>query len=304
MKKILFILICFINFSNLLAVESKIVYRIQNEIITNIDIKNEYKYLLILNKNLENLDKEKIFKIAKKSIIRETIKKNELIKNNIDLNIDIPYQDELLKNIYVNLKLNSLDGFKKYLKMYDLNFETISKKITIEALWNVLVIKKYGSQVEIDLKSLKNEIKNKKLITKKYLLSEIVFEINNKDELEKKYKEIIKSIDNIGFENTVSIYSVSDTNKVGGNIGWINKSSLNKVIGENISSLSLGDVSRPFLIPSGVLVLKINEVKEEVKKIDFDLELTNAVNFEREKQLRQFSKIYFDKTKKNLELNE
>ena len=188
--------------------------------------------------------------------------------------------------------------------MYDLNFETISKKITIEALWNVLVIKKYGSQVEIDLKSLKNEIKNKKLITKKYLLSEIVFEINNKDELEKKYKEIIKSIDNIGFENTVSIYSVSDTNKVGGNIGWINKSSLNKVIGENISSLSLGDVSRPFLIPSGVLVLKINEVKEEVKKIDFDLELTNAVNFEREKQLRQFSKIYFDKTKKNLELNE
>ena len=304
MKKILFILICFINFSNLLAVESKIVYRIQNEIITNIDIKNEYKYLLILNKNLENLDKEKIFKIAKKSIIRETIKKNELIKNNIDLNIDIPYQDELLKNIYVNLKLNSLDGFKKYLKMYDLNFETISKKITIEALWNVLVIKKYGSQVEIDLKSLKNEIKNKKLITKKYLLSGIVFEINNKDELEKKYKEIIKSIDNIGFENTVSIYSVSDTNKVGGNIGWINKSSLNKVIGENISSLSLGDVSRPFLIPSGVLVLKINEVKEEVKKIDFDLELTNAVNFEREKQLRQFSKIYFDKTKKNLELNE
>lgn len=304
MKKILFVLICFINFSNLLAVESKIVYRIQNEIITNIDIKNEYKYLLILNKNLENLDKEKIFKIAKKSIIRETIKKNELIKNNIDLNIDIPYQDELLKNIYVNLKLNSLDDFKKYLKMYDLNFETISKKITIEALWNVLVIKKYGSQVEIDLKSLKNEIKNKKLITKKYLLSEIVFEINNKDELEKKYKEIIKSIDNIGFENTVSIYSVSDTNKVGGNIGWINKSSLNKVIGENISSLSLGDVSRPFLIPSGVLVLKINEVKEEVKKIDFDLELTNAANFEREKQLRQFSKIYFDKTKKNLELNE
>ena len=63
-------------------------------------------------------------------------------------------------------------------------------------------------------------------------------------------------------------------------------------------------MSRPFLIPSGVLVLKINEVKEEVKKIDFDLELTNAVNFEREKQLRQFSKIYFDKTKKNLELNE
>ena len=304
MKRFFCILIFIINFSELIAVESKIIYKIENEIITNIDIKNEYKYLLILNKNLQNLEKEKILNIAKESIIREKIKKVELIKNNLDMNVVIPYKNRLIENIYVNLKLNSFESFKSYLRERDLEFETIEEKIKIEALWNILVIKKYESQIEINIEKLKNKIKNKKQVTKKYNLSEIVFEINKKNELEKKYTEIIKSIEDVGFENTVSIYSVSDSNKTGGNIGWIDLSSLNKTIGKNISSLSVGSITLPFLIPGAVLVLRINEIKEEVEKIDFALELNKAINLEKEKQLKQFSKIYFDKTKKNLYLNE
>jgi peptidyl-prolyl cis-trans isomerase SurA len=304
MKKFLYLLIFCLNFGNLLAIESKIIYKIQDEIITNIDIKNEYNYLLALNNKLQDLEKEKIFNIAQESIIREKIKKIELIRNSIDVNIDIVYQDELVKNIYLKLNLKSVSDFKKYLETYDLKYENIIKKIKIDALWNELIIIKYDSKVEIDIDDIKNRLKNKKLTTKNYLLSEIVFEIKNKEELESKFLNIKKSIKEVGFENTASIYSISDSGKTGGNIGWINMMSLNKTIQDNIVSLNVGDISSPLIIPGGILILKINDLKEELKIIDFDLELKKLITLERDKQLNQYSKIYFNKTRKNLFFNE
>jgi peptidyl-prolyl cis-trans isomerase SurA len=304
MKKFLYLLIFCLNFGNLLAIESKIIYKIQDEIITNIDIKNEYNYLLALNNKLQDLKKEKIFNIAQESIIREKIKKIELIRNSIDVNIDIVYQDELVKNIYLKLNLKSVSDFKKYLETYDLKYENIIKKIKIDALWNQLIIMKYDSKVEIDIDDIKNRLKNKKSTTKNYLLSEIVFEIKNKEELESKFLNIKKSIKEVGFENTASIYSISDSGKTGGNIGWVNMMSLNKIIQDNIVSLNVGDISSPLIIPGGILILKINDLKEELKIIDFDLELKKLITLERNKQLNQYSKIYFNKTRKNLSFNE
>tara|TARA_B100000795_G_scaffold127854_1_gene95284 strand:- start:1306 stop:2223 length:918 start_codon:yes stop_codon:yes gene_type:complete len=303
-KKFLYIAIFILNFNNLLAIESKIIYKIQNEIITNIDIKNEYNFLSALNDNLQSLGKEKIFNIAKDSIIREKIKQVELIKNSIDVNVDIAYQDELIENIYRKLDLRSVDDFKEYLKKYDLNFKTVEKKVKIDALWNELIIKKYDAKVEINLEKIKNKINNKKSVTKSYLLSEIVFEIQNKKEIKKKYSEIQKSVNEVGFKNTVSIYSISDSRKTGGNIGWVNASSLNNKIRDNILSLNINDLSSPFIMPGGVLILKIDDIKEEPKKINFDLELEKAIRYERNKQLNQYSQIYFNKTKKNLGFNE
>ena len=303
-KKFLYIAIFILNFNNLLAIESKIIYKIQNEIITNIDIKNEYNFLSALNNNLQSLGKEKIFNIAKDSIIREKIKQVELIKNSIDVNVDIAYQDELMENIYRKLDLRSVDDFKEYLKKYDLNFKTVEKKVKIDALWNELIIKKYDAKVEINLEKIKNKINNKKSVTKSYLLSEIVFEIQNKKEIKKKYSEIQKSVNEVGFKNTVSIYSISDSRKTGGNIGWVNASSLNNKIRDNILSLNINDLSSPFIMPGGVLILKIDDIKEEPKKINFDLELEKAIRYERNKQLNQYSQIYFNKTKKNLGFNE
>ncbi len=304
MKKILYTIIFILNFNSLLALESKIIYKIQNEIITNIDVKNEYNYLLALNNNLQNLDKEKIFNIAKESIVREKIKKVELTKNLITLEIEAEYLDALLKNIYLRLNLKSIDEFKEYLKKYNVEFQTVVKKNTIDALWNMLIIKKYDSKVKINLDILKDKIKNRKPLTKSYYLSEIVFEIENKEELKIKYTEILNSINEVGFENTASIYSIADSNKTGGSIGWVDVSSLNKEIKNNILSLNLGDISSPLVIPGGVLILKIDEIKEEVKEIDLNLELKKAADFERAKQLNQYSKIYFNKTKKSFEFND
>ena len=306
MKKFFYIIIIILGFNDLLATESKIIYKIQNEIITNIDIKNEYKYLLALNNELQNLSKDKIYNISKESIIRETVKKNEILKRFKSLEIDENFLDTVIKNLYLKkLKLSSREDFKIYLKKYDLRIEDLEKKIKIDLLWNELIVKKYNSQIKIDVESIKKEINNSELlITKKYLLSEIVFKIASNTELNIKYKEIKNSIGENGFENTVLIYSIADSSKVGGNIGWINESSLNRKIRENIESLNVGDLSEPILIPNGALILKINDIKQENKKIDIELELKKTIEYKRNILLNQYSQIYFNKIKKNLLFNE
>jgi len=306
MKKIFYIIILILGFNDLLATESKIIYKIQNEIITNIDIKNEYKYLLALNNELQNLSKDKIYNISKESIIRETVKKNEILKRFKSLEIDENFLDTVIKNLYLKkLKLSSREDFIIYLKKYDLRIEDLEKKIKIDLLWNELIVKKYNSQIKIDVESIKKEINNNELlITKKYLLSEIVFKIVSNTELNIKYTEIKNSIEENGFENTVLIYSIADSSKVGGNIGWINESSLNRKIRENIESLNVGDLSEPILIPNGALILKINDIKQENKKIDIELELKKTIEYKRNILLNQYSQIYFNKIKKNLLFNE
>ena len=305
MKKIFYLILFIFNITNASSIESKIIYVIENEIITNIDIKNEFKYISALNSQLKNLPKEKIFNIARESIIREKIKKVEILKNFKNLDVNEEYLDLLIKNIYNNLKINSHEEFKNYLKNYNLEIRDIEEKIKIEALWNELIIKKYNSKINIDIEQIKRDIKNtKSLINKNYLLSEIVFEIKDTKKLNEKYILIKKSTEDIGFKNTASIYSISDTSKIGGNIGWINERSLSKAIYENIYQLKKGEISKPLIIPGGVLILKINDIKNETMKLDPEKELERIVSFKKNRQLNQYSKIYFNKVKKNQGLSE
>ncbi|MDB0072151.1 peptidylprolyl isomerase [Candidatus Pelagibacter sp.] len=305
MKKIFYLILFIFNITNASSIESKIIYVIENEIITNVDIKNEFKYISALNSQLKDLPKEKIFNIARESIIREKIKKVEILKNFKNLDVNEEYLDLLIKNIYNNLKINSHEEFKNYLKNYNLQIRDIEEKIKIEALWNELIIKKYNSKININIEQIKRDIKNtKSLINKNYLLSEIVFEIKDTKKLNEKYILIKKSTEDIGFKNTASIYSISDTSKIGGNIGWINERSLSKAIYENIYQLKKGEISKPLIIPGGVLILKINDIKNETMKLDPEKELERIVNFKKNKQLNQYSKIYFNKVKKNQGLSE
>ncbi|MDA9106475.1 peptidylprolyl isomerase [Candidatus Pelagibacter sp.] len=308
MKK--FILIIFITnlFFNqaqsMETISTKIVYRIQNEIITNVDIKNEFKYLVALNNTLKELDKKKILTISSESIIKEKIKKIEISKNFKKIKVEKEYLNALLKNTYSRLGLKSLDDFELYLKDYDLILKNIEKKITIDALWNELIYDKYASQITINKEQIKKKIlKNKKVQSKEYHLSEIIFNVVSKGEIEKKYKEISKSINQIGFENSASIYSISETAKIGGDIGWINENSLNNKIKINIKNLKIGEISKPMILSNGVLILKVVNTKHTKINIDVESELKKAINYERNRQLNQFSQIYYNKIKKNLEFD-
>jgi peptidyl-prolyl cis-trans isomerase SurA len=304
MKKKILIFLFFLMCIQAQSIETKIIHNIQNEIITNIDIKNEFKYLVALNNSLKELDEEKILNISNESAIREKIKKIEILKNFKEIKLNEDYSELLLKNIYSRLNLKSIDEFEIYLKNYDLKIIDIEKKITIDALWNELIIKKYSSKVVINEAAIKKQIlKNGKIQSKEYQLSEIIFEVESKDEIEKKYKEVVKSINEIGFENSAATYSFSESAKIGGDIGWITESSLNNDIRKNINALKVGEFTKPIILSNGILILKLINTKNSEITVDIESELKKAINYERNRQMNQYSKIYYNKIKKNLDFN-
>ena len=287
------------------SMEIKIIHNIQNEIITNIDIKNEFKYLMALNNSLRKLEKGKILTISNESVIREKIKKIEISKNFKEIKLNQDYTKILLENIYSRLNLKSVNEFEIYLKDYDLTLDKIKEKITIDALWNELIIQKYSSKIAIDENDIeKNILKNNKIQSTEYQLSEIIFEVTSKDGIKKKYDEVVKSINEIGFENSAAIFSFSESAKIGGDIGWISENSLNNRIKKNIKILKIGEITKPIILSNGILIIKLMNKKNSVTDINFENELKKAIKYERNRQLNQYSKIHFNKIKKNLNFDE
>jgi len=309
MPKLKFILFLFllllINFKSNTAENFYIVYKVNNEIITNSDIEKEYRYLVSLNNQLKNLEKQKIIKLSKESALREKIKKIELIKyfdlKTVNINID-----NYLENFYINLNIKNKKEFEEYLESNNISLNYVQKKIEIEILWNKLIYDRYISQINIDRNQLKEKVK--KLIStkkqKKYSLSEILFDKENNSNFEKKLENINQSINEIGFKNTANIYSISDSSKFGGKIGWIEEQKLSTKILEQLKALEVGEYTSPVQVGSSFLILKIEEIKYENAIINEDEELNKMIQFETSKQLEQFSKIFYGKIKINSFINE
>jgi len=289
--------------SNLIAFENKIVIKINNEIITSIDIENEINYLKILNPQVNNLDKNKLINIAKNSLIREKIKIITLLNVVEEIKVQDVYLNEIIKSSYEKLGLNTFDQYKKYLKNNQLKIEYIKNKISVEAIWNELIYKKFNSKIVINKDKIINEVKNNSDI--KMLLSEIVFQVKNKNDLERKYNEIKNDIQSEGFENAALIHSISNSASSGGKIGWINKNSLNKIFNDALLDLKIGEYSRPILTQAGFVVIKINDIKKDISDEQSIEKKVNAlVQIKTNQQLNQFSNIYLNKIKKDLVINE
>ena len=309
MPKVKFILFLFlllvISFKSSTAENFYIVYKVNNEIITNSDVEKEYRYLVSLNNQLKNLEKQKIIELSKESALREKIKKIELIKyfdlKTININID-----NYLENFYRNLNIKNKKEFEEYLQSNNISLNYVQKKIEIEILWNQLIYDRYIGQINIDTNQLKEKVK--KLIStkkqKKYSLSEILFDKENNSNFEKKLENINQSISEIGFKNTANIYSISDSSKFGGKIGWIEEQKLSTKILEQLKVLEVGQYTSPIQVGSSFLILKIEEIKYENAIINEDEELNKMIQFETNKQLDQFSKIFYEKIKINSFINE
>ena len=294
--------IIFFN-SNSLSLENKILFKIENEIITSSDLNNEYRYLIVLNPNLKNSKQEEIINFSKRSIIKEKIKKIEIEKNFTNWEITQKFQETILQNVYSKIGFNNLEDFKKYLTSNNINFENVKNKLIIEAMWNQLIINKFSSKIKINEKNLRDRINNNKFI-KSYLLSEISFEISNLKELNDKYLEIKNVINNKGFDFAALKYSVSPTSNVGGKLDWINENSLNKSIRAAINGLEINDFTKPINMGGGFFILQINDIKNTKIEIDIEKEFKKLENYEKNNQLNQYSKIYFNKIKKDLEISE
>ena len=137
-----------------------------------------------------------------------------------------------------------------------------------------------------------------------YQLSEIVFEKDDQNNLNKKIKDINKSIENVGFRNTANIYSISDSAKFGGDIGWIEEIEFSTKILEQFKTLEIGQHTKAIQIGNSFLILKVEKIKNEKKEIDKKKELEIKIRLETTKQLNQFSKIYYNKVKINTNINE
>ena len=303
--KILFTVLIVVIFISETKANVLVKYKINEEIITNIDINNEKNYLIALNNQLQNLDEKKVKKIAINSIVREKIKKIELLKYFV-LNQESPGLDDLIKNFYLKLGLTSEAEFEEYLKPFNMTIKMVKKKMEIETTWNRLIYDKYKEQIYVDKKALKKTIDLKQNIKnqKKYQLSEIVFEKDKSETINEKIIIITKSIENIGFKNTANTFSVTDSSKFGGDIGWIEETVLSERIKSSLKDLEIGDLSKPISVGKNFLILKIKNIEYEAKKADPAEELEKSIRFETNRQLELYSKIYFDKVKINSFISE
>ena len=308
MKRLQLLIVFFSFFLNLNAnsnvIEIKI--KIHDEVITNLDIENEINYLTFLNPKLKDLDREKVFNIAKNSLTTEIIKKKE-VKKFVDLEKENDLVNIIEKNLLLKKNIKNKNEFKKILNKKNLEYKSIKKKLLIEALWNQLIYQRYSKNLVINKEELRNKIKEQIDGIKKkyeYNLSEIVIEEEISNKFKKKVLEIKKNISTIGFENTAIIFSISDTAKNGGLIGWINELQISQQILTKIEKLDEQQLSEPIKVNNSYIIIKVNQKKELKNKIDLEKELEKLINLETNRQLKNFSIIFYKRLKKNLEIYE
>ena len=282
--------------------ENKILIKLNNEIITTVDISNEINYLKVFNENINQLENEKIINIAKNSIIRDKIKKIEILKFTEKLSIDKKYLDSMIKAAYLKIGLSSIDQFKNHLKYHNINIKIVEQKLILDAYWKKIIYEKYKSKIKIDKEKIINEISSKK--NKFYNISEIIFNVEKNEDLEKKYNLIKQSINQNGFETTSLIYSIAETAEDGGSLDWVSQSALSPKIENELSLLKIGEFTNPVTVPGGFLILKINDLKEEQIDINNNKEIEKVIEVKMSEQLNQFSNIYINKIKKNIIINE
>ncbi|MBD1148271.1 peptidylprolyl isomerase [Pelagibacterales bacterium SAG-MED30] len=302
---LIFCLLLIIFLNNDLYASIIIKVKVNDEIITNIDLEKEAEYLKILNPGLNQLNNNKVLELAKISLVNEIIKEKEIIKF-VDINKNNEFVEEYLKNLYSKLNYNSEKEFINELDSKDnYSINEIKEKIKLELLWNELIYNKYNQQVKIDKKKLIEKINNiKNENQKEYLLSEIIFKKKKDESLENLFNQIKLSINDIGFNNTANIYSISESSKFGGKLGWVNENSLSNLISDKLSMLKETEYTDLIKIGNSYLLLKIDQIKVSEIKIDKQKELNKLIQLETNKQLNQFSRIYFNKSKINYSINE
>ncbi len=291
--------------SKAITFENKILIKVDNEIITSIDILNESNYLKAMNKNLQDIDKDQLWKISLNSLTKDKIKKIELLNNIEKIELDLDSSNQIITSIYKRFGYNNLRDFKDHLISFDVNYKFFEEKVAIETLWNELIYAKFYNKIFIDKDKLKREIeKNNQKKIKSFLLSEIVFDTSDKMPIEEKYKLIKKEIDQSDFQKAALTYSISNSSSSGGDLGWVNEDMISKKLKNEILNLEIGKLSKPIIIPGGALIIRIENIKEIENKINLEEKLNELVRYSTNKQLNQFSNIYFNKVKKNIKINE
>ncbi len=296
-----FLILIFILISiNIYSKEIKIISKINNEIITNIDLEHQITYLLITNSGLKDLDKKDLIELSKNSLINEILKKKEIDKF-LSINEKSSLGEKLVKQNYISLGFENKSDYKSFLEKKGISLELVKSKLIIEQLWNTLIYEKFKEKVKINENEIKKKMKIYKNQKKKlydFSLSEILFTFDVS------FNEVNEFIKKYGFKSAAVKFSISDTSSKGGEIGWVKLTNLSQEFQEKIYSLKIGEYTEPIKIPSGNLILKLNSKKEIKDQFDLDKETKKQIIFEQNRQLNSFSLNYFNKLKQNAVINE
>ena len=293
-------------FSEVYSKDITIKYKIDNEIITNLDILNEIEYLIAFNNDLKTLSKEELIKIGVKSKIREKIKLLEVSKY-FDLEKPNEELDKLVENnLIINLNLSSKDEILNFMSENNISYENINLKYKIDLFWNKMIYDKYVTKISVNKEELLKKIKQESSseFTTEFFLSEILFEISKNENYDSKYIQIIKSIDDNNFKIAAGNFSISDSALKGGEIGWVKKTQISNKILKEIEDIEIGQITKPIPVGNGFLIIKLVNKRETKKIIDIEKELQNLIEKETDKQLSLYSSNLFKKIKNNIYINE
>ncbi len=245
------------------ALESKILAKVENQVISSFELKNKIKLILFLTNqqiNQNNINNTK--REALESLINLKLKKKEVLKFNLSNNSQLK-ADNYILGLASRYKTNP-SGLKNMMKNNGIDYELFFEEIKIEMSWQKIIYNIYKEKIDINDDEIEEELKkmienNKK--TKEYKLSEIEILIENNSTLLSKIEEIKKQINEIGFENTAIKFSSSASAFNGGDLGWINSNSLSKEVFNIVSNIKKGEITEPLIQGNSILFIKLADVR-------------------------------------------
>ena len=281
-------------------VDLKIKYKINDQIVTNIDLQNEKRFLIFLNPNLRNLSNTQLENISNDSYKNRKIKEIELRKY-----FDFEKKnlgEKYIEQFVVNSNFNSKDELLIKLKNENLNYEDFRKNFFIDNLWREFIFGKFKSQIKINIDELKKQINEKETNIEELNLSEILFKKAANISLNEVKDKIYYEIDKSGFEAAASIYSISESKKFGGKLGWIKSNQISEKIYLEIKKGN--NLTQPIKTTNGYLIVKVNGRRNIKGKVNLDEELKKLINTESQKEINKLGYIYFNKIKKRTFISE
>ena len=297
---VLIILLCPLKANT--EIQDGLLFSVGNKAITKSDIVNELKIILILNnKSYSDEIRDQLRHTAIQSIIKRSIKKIEVEKNDFlkfnqkDFNHEV---ETLAKRINVDV-----ETLKNICASNGLDFSLVEDQIKVELLWNSLIFHLYRDRLTINVDEIDEQLQiyqTKKEVVN-YLISEIIINPVEKNEMNSKIKELKDKIANEGFEKAAMNSSISETALKGGDLGWVNENSISKKFRTKIINTPIGELSEPILLPEGILIFKVRDKKiletknvEEVKK--------QLLNYEKTKMLNMYALTHYDKLRRSIQV--
>ena len=293
--------IFFFNAKLFSYVENKIIVKVDDKIITTLDVEREIKTFLIVN-NLE-INKRNVISTKNLSInalIRKTIKNKEIKKYNVKNYNNVDIENHI--NNLAKSKNVTVQTLKKRFKQNNLDFEKFREDIKNEFLWNTLIFQLYANQIEVNPIEIENEIESKinnKKELKYFDLSEI--EIVNDNQIQKNITKVLNVIKEKGFEFAVSTYSISPTKDRNGRLGWIEETQLSKKYIEKVTKMKIGNISEPIKNSDSVIFLKLNDIKiEDQNELNVEKLKKEIIRIKKNEKLQLFSNTHFAKIQNSI----